>query len=149
MTTTPSTPSLPTTQSTPPMPATPSLPHSDPLYTPIDTLPIVLVTIATLPAISSSTISSIPPIMLKVSTTTVSNLHPMQARSNYGITKPNTKLYYKTILDYTYKEPPSFRIASKNPKWCEAMDAKFQALKKQNTWNLVPAPPHANLVGCK
>ena len=29
------------------------------------------------------------------------------------------------------------------------MDAKFQALKKQNTWNLVPAPPHANLVGCK
>ena len=26
------------------------------------------------------------------------------------------------------------------------MDAEFQALQKQNTWNLVPAPPHANLV---
>ena len=40
-------------------------------------------------------------------------------------------------------------IASKYPKWCEAMDAEFQALQKQNTWNLVPAPAHANLVGCK
>ena len=28
------------------------------------------------------------------------------------------------------------------------MDAEFQALQKQNIWNLVPAP-HANLVGCK
>ena len=149
VTATPSTPSLPITQSTPPMPATPSLPHSAPLHTPIDTLPIVPITITTLLAISAFAISSIPPIMLEVSTTTVSNLHPMQTRSKSGITKPNTKLCYKTILDYTYTEPPSFRIASKNPKWCKAMDAKFQALKKQNTWNLVPAPPHANLVGCK
>ena len=33
--------------------------------------------------------------------------------------------------------------------WCEAMDAKFQALQRQQTWSLVLAPPHANLVGCK
>ena len=102
---TPSTPSPPTTQSTPPMPATLSLPHSAPLHTPIDTLPFFLVNIATLHAISSSTISSIPPIMLEVSTTTVSNLHPTQTRSKSGITKPNTKLCCKTILDYAYIEP--------------------------------------------
>ena len=29
------------------------------------------------------------------------------------------------------------------------MDAEFQALQKQNAWNLVPAPPYANLVRCK
>lgn len=29
------------------------------------------------------------------------------------------------------------------------MDAEFQALQRQQTWSLVPAPPHANLVGCK
>ena len=132
VTATPTTPSLPTTQSTPlAMPTTPSLPYSAPLHTPIDTLPIVPVTIAALPAISSFAISSIPPIMLEVSTTTVSNLYPMQTRSKNGITKPNTKLCYKTILDYTYTEPLSFNIASKYPKWCEAMDVEFQALKNK------------------
>ena len=29
------------------------------------------------------------------------------------------------------------------------MDAEFQALQRQQTWTLVSAPPHANLVGCK
>ena len=73
----------------------------------------------------------------------------MQTRSKNGITKPNTKLCYKTVLDYTYTEPPAYKIASKYPKWCEAMDVEYQALQKQHTWTLVPAPPHANLVGCK
>ena len=29
------------------------------------------------------------------------------------------------------------------------MDAEFQALQRQQTWSLVLAPSHANLVGCK
>lgn len=29
------------------------------------------------------------------------------------------------------------------------MDAEFQTLQRQNTWSLVPAPPHANPVECK
>lgn len=55
----------------------------------------------------------------------------------------------KTVLDYTYSEPPTYKIASKYPRWCEAMDAEFQALKKQETWSLVPPPPNVNLVACK
>ena len=53
------------------------------------------------------------------------------------------------MFDYTHTEPPSYKIASKHPVCCEAMDAKFQALQRQQTWSLVRAPPHANLVGCK
>ena len=61
----------------------------------------------------------------------------MQTRSKNGITKPNTKLCYKTVLDYTYTKPSAYKIASKYPKWCKAMDVEY------------PAPPYANLVGCK
>ena len=71
----------------------------------------------------------------------------MQTRSKSGITKP--KLCYKAIMDYSYTEPPTYKIASTYPKWCEAMDAEFQALQKQETWFLVPPPPNVNLVGCK
>ena len=52
-------------------------------------------------------------------------------------------------MDYSYTEPPTYKIASTYPKWCEAMDAEFQALQKQETWFLVPPPPNVNLVGCK
>ena len=73
----------------------------------------------------------------------------MQTRSKSGIVKPKTKLCYKAVLDYTYTEPPSYKISSKYPKWCEVMDAEYQALQRQQIWSLVPTPPYANLVGCK
>ena len=73
----------------------------------------------------------------------------MQTRSKSGISKPISKLCYKAVIDYTFTEPPTYKIASTYPKWCEAMDAEFQALQRQQTWSLVPAPPNVNLVGCK
>lgn len=96
----------------------------------------------TLPEVSS-TVNSMPPSF------PITNHHPMQTMSKSGITKPKSKFCYKFVMDYTYTEPPTYKIASQYPKWCEPMDAEFQALQRQNTWSLVFAPPHANLVGCK
>ena len=94
--------------------------------------------------------SSIPSSSSTLPTVTTAPVHhPMQTRSKSGIVKPNPKLCYKAVFDYTHTEPPSYKIASKHPVCCEAMDAKFQALQRQQTWSLVRAPPHANLVGCK
>lgn len=73
----------------------------------------------------------------------------MTTRSKSEITKPKSKFYYKAVLDYTYTEPPSYKIATQYPKWCEAMDVEFKAVQKHRTWSLVPAPPHVNLVRCK
>ena len=65
--------------------------------------------------------------LLSVSTL---NHHPMQTWSKSGITKTKSKFHHKAVLDYTYIEPPSYKIASQYPKWCEPMDAEFQALQK-------------------
>ena len=54
----------------------------------------------------------------------------MTTRSKSDITKPKSKFYYKAVLDYTYTEPPSYKIVAQYPKWCEEMDAKFKALQK-------------------
>ena len=53
----------------------------------------------------------------------------MQTRSKSGITKPNQKRCYKTIVDNNITEPSSFGIASKFPNWCKVMDEEFQALQ--------------------
>jgi len=47
----------------------------------------------------------------------------MITRSKNGISKP--KICYKAVDDYTYTEPPSYKIASKFPQWVKAMDEKF------------------------
>ena len=106
---------------------------------------------SSLPTTSTSLVphTSPPLIDSTLSTIPVSNQHPMQTRSKSAIIKPNFRLCYKAILDYNFIEPPSYKVASKYPVWCEAMDAKFQALQRQQTWTLVLAPPYANLVGCK
>ena len=66
-----------------------------------------------------------------------SNSHHMQTRSKSWITKPKSKLCYKVVMDYTYTKPPCYKITSQYPKQCEAMDAKFLALQRQQTWSLV------------
>jgi hypothetical protein len=73
--------------------------------------------------------------------------HPMQTRSKNGIFKP--KLGYTAHIDYNLTEPTTYSTASKHPQWCNAMDEEFQALQKQGTWALVPAPSTKNIVGCK
>ena len=71
----------------------------------------------------------------------------MTTRSKNGITKP--KLCYKAMLDYTYTEPPSYKIASQYPQWIKAMDDEFASLQRQQTRSLVPAKLGVNLVGSK
>lgn len=74
------------------------------------------------------------------------NVHPMITRSKHSIYKPKV---IQVHHDYTIIEPPSFAIATKHPQWVVAMDLKFQSFQKQQTWSLVPLPPHKNVVTCK
>ena len=45
--------------------------------------------------------------------------------------------------------PSSVEEALSNPKWATAMQEELEALKKNNTWKLVPLPRGKKVVGCK
>ena len=47
------------------------------------------------------------------------------------------------------KEPDSYVEAILDLRWQEAMQAKFDALKANNTWIMCPLPPGKVPIGCK
>ena len=47
------------------------------------------------------------------------------------------------------QEPQTFREASSNPVWQQAMKEEFDALHKTGTWDLVDLPSGKNAIGCK
>jgi histone deacetylase 1/2 len=46
-------------------------------------------------------------------------------------------------------EPTSVKTALADSKWSQAMKDEYQALINNNTWTLVPLPPHRKAIGCK
>lgn len=74
----------------------------------------------------------------------LSNTHPMVTRSKVGIFKPKV---YTTELSLV--EPKDVYEALLVPSWKKAVDEEFQALIKNDMWELVSGPENRNLVGCK
>ena len=46
-------------------------------------------------------------------------------------------------------EPTCYTSAMKDPKWCVAMNLVFDALLKNQAWDLVPSHLAWNIIGCK
>ena len=44
-------------------------------------------------------------------------------------------------------EPSSFKEASKHECWMQSMNVKYEALMKNQTWDLVPYPNKRNVIG--
>ena len=77
--------------------------------------------------------------------------HPMVTRSKAGIYKPKlfNVLKHPLIVFSAPAEPLSIKQALSDPNWKKAMDAEFQALKNNDTWDLVPYQSKYNIVGNK
>ncbi|RVW80782.1 Retrovirus-related Pol polyprotein from transposon RE2 [Vitis vinifera] len=70
------------------------------------------------------------------------NTHVMTTRSKNGIAKP--KVYIAAI-----KEIETVELALPNDEWKQAMISEFEALKRNNTWFLVPLPKERIPIGCR
>ena len=46
-------------------------------------------------------------------------------------------------------EPTCFEEAKTEKKWRDAMEDEMQALKENETWDLVKLPKGRNVIGCK
>jgi len=69
----------------------------------------------------------------------------MQTRSKSGIHNP--RLHPSLFL--THSEPKSVKQALANDDWVSAMQQEYDALMKNNTWELVSLPPNKQAIGCK
>jgi histone deacetylase 1/2 len=60
---------------------------------------------------------------------------------------------YDGMIRYSFfsttGEPNSVQEALANSKWKQAMEAEFDALKKNKTWRLVPSKSGQNIIDCK
>ncbi|GFZ05453.1 hypothetical protein Acr_17g0010250 [Actinidia rufa] len=105
---------------------------------------------------TSPVVSPVPspsPPTLRISTpTTSTNTHSMITRGKVVIFKP--KAYHALEISFSsqyfqalfaLKEPRGFKSAVKHPEWLSAMDDEIQALKKNDTWDLVPRPRNHNV----
>lgn len=67
--------------------------------------------------------------------------------SHHIITVLSTSQFFQALL--AIKESRGFKYAAKHPEWLLAMDDEIQALKKNDTWALVPRLKNHNVVGCR
>lgn len=78
-----------------------------------------------------------------------SSTHPMVTRTRDNTRKPRTYPNHVAFVVSTESEPRSFSEAQTDPHWQEAMQLEIDALKKNDTWSLVPPPPNQKVIGCK
>ncbi|KAL6311801.1 hypothetical protein AAG906_020910 [Vitis piasezkii] len=75
---------------------------------------------------------------------------PIPLRRSTRTKKPNPKYANVAIVeDANAKEPETFAEAFQNPDWSKAMKEEIAALKRNQTWELVPKPRDVEPISCK
>lgn len=73
-------------------------------------------------------------------------LYPFSSIINYAKLSQNQKRF---ISHHCRTEPKSYKIASQQREWHEAMAAKLEALEDNKTWKIVSLPEEKVSICCK
>ena len=71
-----------------------------------------------------------------------SNDHPCQS---WNFPRRNNCSWFIKLLNPL----PSHKLPKISVHWVLTMENEYTTLLKNNTWQLVPSPTHANIIGCK
>jgi hypothetical protein len=76
---------------------------------------------------------------------------PTDIRRSTRVRAPPSHLsnYHCYFALATLHEPHTYREATTNPLWQQAMAAELNALHKTHTWDMTTLPPGKSAVGCK
>ncbi|OIT35615.1 hypothetical protein A4A49_61937, partial [Nicotiana attenuata] len=73
--------------------------------------------------------------------------YPVSQHVSYNQLSSDYRAFLAAYL--AIAEPRTFKEASADPKWFEAMQAEISALQDNNTWSLVDLPQGKVPIGCK
>ncbi|CAL2271428.1 unnamed protein product [Prunus armeniaca] len=103
-----------------------------------------------IPSTSSTQDSPLPPPPPPPPPPSLIPTHPMQTCSKSGITKPRHPFPFTLFASsLTPSIPTTYKQATKDPHWLQAMHDELTALQRTHTWTLVPPHSAQNLVGSK
>ncbi|KAA0045094.1 putative mitochondrial protein [Cucumis melo var. makuwa] len=74
---------------------------------------------------------------------------PVRRSTRVRETPSHLKEYHCFSIIMSLDEPSSYKEASTNPLWQQAMNDELQALEKTHTWDYVDLPPGKKPIGCK
>lgn len=119
-----------------------SPPSSSPLPPPIPSFASVPV------PTRQSTRSKHPPAWLKDFETPNIPSHPRANSVSSTLVQPVFPMFLCALLAQSDCTPTSFKEASMDPAWCEAMNAELKALELNGTWIVTSLPPGMKAIGC-